>query len=152
MKTAGDILREKKSEMIFVDEETTIAEAVSVMVKHKIGAILIKRDGKVIGIWTERDLLKNTAESGFDCKASKIKDYMSTGLKSAPVTDSVYMLMDKFLGLRLRHLLIEKNEEYIGMLSAGDIMKETLNQKTSELKHLNAIVSWDYYENWMWDK
>ncbi len=76
---------------------------------------------------------------------------MTTGLKSAPSNDSVYSLMDKFLGLRLRHLLITKDEEYIGMLSAGDIMKATLNAKTTELKHLNAIVSWDYYENWMWE-
>jgi signal-transduction protein with cAMP-binding, CBS, and nucleotidyltransferase domain len=56
--------------------------------------------------------------------------------------------MDKFLGMRLRHLLIEKNGQYIGMLSSGDVMKETLREKTREYESLNFEVSWDYYENW----
>jgi CBS domain-containing protein len=152
MKTAEDILKEKGNELIFVDGQSTIADALKIMLENKIGAILIKQEGEIIGIWTERDLMRNTLANGFNPKTAILKDYMTTGLKSAPATDSVYMLMDKFLGLRLRHLLITKDGKYIGMLSTGDVMKETLNQKTSELKHLNAIVSWDYYENWMWDQ
>jgi signal-transduction protein with cAMP-binding, CBS, and nucleotidyltransferase domain len=77
---------------------------------------------------------------------------MSTGLKSATHTDTVYMLKDKFLGLRLRHLLIEKEGKYIGLLSTGDIIKASLREKDLELKDLNAIVSWEYYENWRWRK
>jgi hypothetical protein len=50
----------------------------------------------------------------------------------------------------LRHLLIEKNGEFIGVLSSGDVMKANLNEKTKELEELNAMVSWEYYENWRW--
>ena len=60
--------------------------------------------------------------------------------------------MDKFLGKHMRHLLIEKNGEYIGILSIGDVMRATMLEKDEELKRLNAIVSWEYYENWKWER
>jgi signal-transduction protein with cAMP-binding, CBS, and nucleotidyltransferase domain len=150
MKNAEDILKEKGMDLIFVDESSTIEEALRKMVENKIGAILVKSGGKISGIWTERDLMRNTLLQGFDAGTAKIKDYMVTGLISAPANCSVYMLMDKFLGLRLRHLLIEKDGEYVGMLSTGDVIKATLNEKNKDLKELNAILSWEYYENWRW--
>lgn len=152
MKTAEHIINEKGRDMICVTEDATIHDALTIMVEHKIGAILVKRDGVIEGIWTERDLMRNVLEEGFDPKTARIKDYMVTGLKHGVADDSVYSLMDKFLGLHLRHLPILKGEHYIGMLSTGDALKATLNEKTRELKELNTMVSWEYYENWQWKK
>jgi CBS domain-containing protein len=152
MKTAKDILNEKGNELICVDENATIFEALEIMAENKIGAILVKKEGKIAGIWTERDLTRNSLVDGFDVKGAKIKDYMVTNLKSVPAEDTAYQMMDHFLGLRLRHLLIVENEEYIGMLSAGDVMRAALNEKDKELKELNTILSWEYYENWQWRK
>jgi hypothetical protein len=53
-----------------------------------------------------------------------------------------------FLGLFLRHLLIEKDGDYIGMLSIGDVLRAGLLAKDHQFKELNEFVSWDYYENW----
>lgn len=148
MKTAEEILQQKARDIISVTPQTTIFEALQKMVHHKIGAILVEQDNEIVGIWTERDLMHDTLRADFDIKKALIGEYMTTGLLSAPHTDSCYELMDKFLGMRLRHLLIEKNGEYIGMLSSGDVMKETLLEKTHEYESLNFEVSWDYYENW----
>lgn len=148
MKTAEEILREKARDIISVAPDTTIYDALQKMAHHKIGAILIKQQDEIVGIWTERDLMHDVLRADFDIKQALIGEYMTTGLLSAPHTDSCYELMDKFLGMRLRHLLIEKNGEYIGMLSSGDVMKETLLEKTREYESLNFEVSWNYYENW----
>jgi signal-transduction protein with cAMP-binding, CBS, and nucleotidyltransferase domain len=150
MKIAEDIIKEKGADLICVDEEATIHEALKTMVEKKIGAILIKRDDDIAGIWTERDLMQNTITDGFNPKTSKIKDYMITDLISATDDESIYELMDKFLGLRLRHLLIKKSDRFVGMLSTGDAIRATLNEKNKELKELNKILSWEYYENWQW--
>ena len=77
---------------------------------------------------------------------------MSTELRKAPHDDTVYSMMDKFLGLRMRHLLIEKDGAVIGMLSAGDVSRASLALKNEELKELNAYVSWEYYDNWRWPR
>ena len=150
MKTAEQMIKEKGNHLINVSPDTTIYDALRLMIEKQIGAILVKKGDEIVGIWTERDLMRNTVTAGFDAQKAKIGDYMTTGLKSAPASDTVYMLKDKFLGLKLRHLLIEKEGKYIGLLSIGDVIKASIQEKDQELKNLNAMVSWEYYENWRW--
>jgi CBS domain-containing protein len=150
MRTAEDLLLAKTSDMISVTAETTIAEALKVMILHKIGAILVKKDQALVGIWTERDLMRDTLTAGFDPGQAVIGASMSTELIAAAWDDTVYSLMDKFLGLRVRHLLVEKDGDYIGLLSIGDVLKAGLQEKSTELEALHSLVSWDYYEEWKW--
>lgn len=152
MKSCEEILYEKGTNMISVNDDARLDEAIRKMVENKIGAILIKKNREVIGIWTERDLMRDIIKEGFDTKKEMIIDHMTKNLISAPASDTVYNLMDKFLGKRLRHLLIKKDDRYIGLLSIGDVIKATLREKTEELNELKAMVSWDYYEDWGWKK
>ena len=66
MKTAEDILKEKNREMVFISPDQTIQEAIRLMTANKIGAVLVKKDDKIVGIWTERDLLYDSDQKGFD--------------------------------------------------------------------------------------
>ena len=150
MKTANDMLQEKGGDILCVSEETIVLDALKKMNAHKVGAILVTRDDEPVGIWTERDLMRNMLDVNFDPTTARIKGYMTRDLIFAPHTDTVYNLMDKFLGLRVRHLLIEKNGKTIGMVSSGDVMKASIQAKDGELKQLNSMVGWDYYENWRW--
>jgi len=147
MKTAEEILKEKGNPpMITVTPETPIFKALQVMVEKKIGAILVQDDDNIIGIYTERDLLNNMIQEGFDPRNTMIKDKMQTQLCTASSDMPIYKLQDQMLGTRCRHLLIAKGNQYIGLLSAGDVTKASLNEKTEEL----SSVSWDYYEDWCW--
>ena len=150
METARDMLGGKPQELVTVSVGTTVRDTLKTMNAHRVGAVLVTRDKQVVGIWTERDLMRNAADDSFDPKTALIDDYMTTDLVSAPHTDTAYNLMDKFLGRRIRHLLIEENGEFIGMLSGGDVMKCVIHDKDAELRQLNSMVSWDYYENWKW--
>ena len=150
MKTALDMLQEKGNKIFSVPPDTTIYEALNVMRDHNIGAMLVKENGNIAGIWTERDLVRNSLLAGFDPKTAKIGDYITTNLKKTADDATCYALLDKFLGMRLRHLLVEKDGELIGLLSIGDVIKAALVQKSTELDKLNAIVKWDYYEDWRW--
>jgi len=152
MFTAEKIINEKSHDIVSVSPDSTVADALKIMLEKKIGAIAIKDGEQYIGIWTERDLMKNVVTEGFFSKTSKIKDFMSTDLKTAQFDESVFALQDKMLGERVRHLFIVKEEKIIGILSTGDIIKTILNDKNKELKDLNAIVNFDYYENWKFVK
>jgi signal-transduction protein with cAMP-binding, CBS, and nucleotidyltransferase domain len=152
MVTAEEIVNEKGNELITIAADATIHTALLSMVNSNVGAMLVERDGQIAGIWTERDLMRDTVKAGFDPTTSQIGDYMIAPVIAAPHTDSVFNLMDKFLGLRISHLLVEKEGRYIGLLSVGDVMKATLQAKTNELNALNTMVSWDYYEDWRWQK
>jgi len=150
MKTASDMVQGKPSDLLCVPVGTTVIDALKKMNARKVGAILVTREDKPVGIWTERDLMRNILAEKFDPQTARIEDYMTKDLIFAPHTDTVYNLMDKFLGLRVRHLLIEKDGNTIGIVSGGDVMKASIQEKDQELKQLNTMVGWDYYENWCW--
>lgn len=152
MYTAEDIINEKSHDIIATSPDSTVADALKIMLEKKIGAIAIKENENYIGIWTERDLMRNVVTEGFFSKTSKIKDFMSTDLKTAQHNQSVFALQDKMLGERIRHLFIQKEGQIIGILSTGDVIKTILNDKNKELHELNAIVNFDYYENWKFVK
>ena len=148
MKTAEDIIKDKHREIVFISWDQTVDQACRKMVDNKIGAILVKKEGEFVGIWSERDLLRNITSEGFDPKKAKVGDYMTSPLRTARHSTRIYKLEEMFLGLFLRHLLIEKEGEFIGMLSIGDVLRAGLLEKDQQFKEISDFVSWDYYENW----
>ncbi len=147
-RTARDILRDKRDNMLTVDMEATVHQAVTLMTQQRVGAILIVDAGRIVGIWTERDLLHRTLDPQFDPRTEKVSQSMTRALISAHLDEQVMQLYDKFVGRRIRHLLIEDGGEYVGLLSAGDVMRATLQQSADEYRALNEMVSLEYYENW----
>ncbi|MDP6491630.1 MAG: CBS domain-containing protein [Kiritimatiellia bacterium] len=148
MKVAQDLIKDKDREVVSVPTVTTIAEAVALMDRENVGCVLVTEDGAIVGIWTERDLARDVAGDGFDIHSAQIGSYMSHPLITCEWSDSVYSLMDKFLGLRIRHLVVVREGRHIGLISAGDVMRATVHEKDRELAEANANMSWHYYEEW----
>ena len=128
--------------------DRSIAEAVKLMAEEQVGCILVTVSGVIEGIWTERDLVHNIAEHGFNILNTPIKKYMNSPVLTCSPDASVYSLMDKFLGLRIRHILVKDGEKVLGLLSSGDIMKAALRAKDLDLAQANAKLGWEYYEEW----
>ncbi len=152
MKTAEDIIKEKERDVVWVRKDKSVYDAVRLMVEHGIGAILIKEGYRMVGIFSERDLLRNTAAADFNPKTAQVGDYMSSPLHTAPHDMQLVRLKEKFLGLFIRHLMVEKGDQQIGMLSIGDVLRASLLEQDQQIKELNQIASWEYYEDWGWDR
>ena len=152
MKTAGDILSDKKRDMVTVRPEQTIREALERMQVNRIGAVLVKRADKIVGIWTERDLARDILKPGFNIDTAKVENHMTTRLFTAPVDTSILELQEMFLGLFIRHILITQGRKTVGLLSIGDVMRAGLLEKDTQIRDLTAMSSWEYYENWGWDR
>jgi len=153
MKTALDILNQKARVSLFtVSPQETVKKAIEQMVAKRVGAILVEEDNHIIGIWTERDLLNNMTNSGFDPERDPVRDYMSSPLKKVTHDTPLVVLEEMFLGLFIRHILVEKDNRYVGLLSIGDVIRASLLEKDGKIKELNSIASWEYYEDWCWKK
>lgn len=150
MKTAEQIIDEKGGEIISVADHTTIHDALQMMIATQVGVVVVTVGGRPSGIWSSKDLMRNVLKKDFDIRTARVGDYMTRRIHSAPHTDNTFNLMDKFLGLRVNHLLVKKEGEFIGLLSTGDVMKTVIQDKTAELAKLQQMVSWDYYEEWKW--
>ncbi|MFW6374115.1 MAG: cyclic nucleotide-binding/CBS domain-containing protein [Thermodesulfobacteriota bacterium] len=152
MKTAEDILSQKHRELVSIPADRTVREAVERMNDKKIGAILVTREDAIAGIWTERDLIRNFLQPDFHPDTDPIGNHMTTEIHSAPHDAELTKLQEMFLGLFIRHILIKKKEAVIGLLSIGDVLRALLLEKDHQIKELNTIAGWEYYENWGWDK
>jgi CBS domain-containing protein len=152
MNTAEEMLKEKDAQIISVSPDQTVMEAVQVMAERRIGVVLVEKDGDLIGILSERDFLRHSADEQFDSRAAKVGDYMSAPLKFATHDTELPMLQEMFLGLYVRHLPIKKGDRFIGMLSIGDVLRADLLDKDRDIKELKKMASWQYYDNWGWDR
>ena len=152
MKTAEDIVKEKNRQMVCISSDSTVREALHLMTDNNIGAILIKKENKIVGIWTERDLLHNINLPGFNPDVDLVGDYMTTSLYTTEHNTPLIKIKEMFLGLFIRHIIVEKEGDYIGLLSIGDVLRASLIEQNNQIKELNAIASWEYYENWGWDR
>ena len=152
MNTAEEMLKEKDARIISVSPDQTVMEAVQVMAEHRIGVVLVEKEGDLVGILSERDFLRNSADGQFDPRTAKVGDYMSAPLKFAAHDTELPMLQEMFLGLYVRHLPIKKGDRFIGMLSIGDVLRADLLDKDSHIKELKKMASWQYYDNWGWDR
>jgi signal-transduction protein with cAMP-binding, CBS, and nucleotidyltransferase domain len=150
--TAEDILEEKGSEVISVSPETTIYNALQLMVGSTIGAIMVKEGEKYVGIWTERDLMRNTINESFDPKTAKIGDYMTRELLFVPHDTAVYKIKDIFLGKRVCRMLVVRHDQFIGLLTVGDVIRASLQEREKEVKKLSELVNLEYYDEWRWKK
>jgi CBS domain-containing protein len=148
MKTAEDILNEKDKTIISADPEMSVRDAVQLMSEKHIGSVFVKEGSDYVGVYTERDLLRDSADTDFNADQALLRDRMTRNLLFVAHDTPILKLQDLILGKRVRHLLVKKDKKTIGLLSAGDIMKAHMNQMSKELES----VSWDYYENWCFKK
>jgi len=147
--TASSILSAKTRDLVSVEPQTTVAEALEKMVAKRVGAVLVMQDEQVVGIWTERDLMQNTLDPEFDPRSTPILRYMSQPLYFARADEQAYLLLDRFLGLRVRHLIVkDEMGRVLGLISQGDVVKAMLRYKAEKSNELR----WQYYETWGWDK
>jgi signal-transduction protein with cAMP-binding, CBS, and nucleotidyltransferase domain len=150
--TAEDVVKDIGQEPLSVSPDTTVYDAVKLMLDRGANAVLVKEGDKYVGIWTERDLMKNTVLEGFNPKIEKVRDHMSFPIISIPHTDNLFQVIDKALGYNVRHLLVEKEGKYIGLLYGKDVIRAGFTKRTEELKELDEMVNLEFYENWKWRK
>lgn len=129
MKTANDIISHKSHEIISVNEDTPIFEALKKMLDKNIGIILVKNGDKISGIWSERDLIRNIIKDGLDLKTTKISDAMIKDLLWVEPEATLFEMMDKMITNKIRHLLVKKGGDYVGLVSIGDVVTYELKDK-----------------------
>jgi len=147
MKTAEDILRDSGRDFIAVVPETTIHEAVDKLVKNKIGSLIIQGNDGIVGIWTERDLMRHIviSNSGADLNTTTVKSCMSTDFRFVSHTASIYQLLDMFSESDLRHLIVTRNDEYIGLISMEDVNRIGVVEITKDYNSLFEHVGCGVY-------
>lgn len=116
-----------RDELITVPAGATVAEAVAVMVKHRIGAVLIRNeDGLIDGIFTERDVLTRVVHAGRDPKTTPISLVMTRDVRFVSPGTTVEAALSLMTVNRHRHLLVIDGPRVYGLISIGDLVREMI--------------------------
>ena len=141
-------LLEKKSKVLIkINSNKSISEAVELLKKHKIGLLLVMNDDKkLVGLISERDILYKCMASEKDKSKSKISEIMTgkDDLIIGTSDDTLSYAMRVMINKKIRHLPIVNNENVIGLLSIGDLLKEILDESENEVKLLREYVTNPY--------
>ena len=124
MKTLQQLLdRKKHKEVISVAPHRPVFDALVVMAEYRIGALVVLQGEKLVGIFSERDYAREVVLKGRSSKTTQISDVMTDKVLSAKPSDTVEQAMSIMSEKRIRHLPVVENNQVVGMLSIGDLVK-----------------------------
>ena len=136
MKTASQLLALKGNQVLSIAPNSDVYEALVMMEKHHVGALLVLDAEKLVGIFSERDYARNVALKGKSSKNTLISEVMTSKVISISPDKTLEDCMSIMTEKRIRHLPVLEKDNVIGVLSIGDLMKETLIHQESLIKQL----------------
>src|SRR5450631_4171259 len=100
----SDILRYKGSDVVTIGPDTTVKSLLAQLAEHNIGAVVVQREGKVVGIVSERDIVRGLNERGHDVLDGTVEQIMTTTVIACASTDQVDKVANAMTDKRVRHL------------------------------------------------
>ena len=140
MHTAHDILKSKGHEVRSVRPDDTVLAALEVMAQHDIGAVLVMEGEHLVGILTERDYARKVVLAGLSSKDAAVRVIMTAHVVCVAPNRTVDECMGIMTEKRVRHLPVVDHKRVIGMVSIGDLVKQTIADQEFTITQLQRYI------------
>jgi CBS domain-containing protein len=140
----AEILRTKGHDVVTIPEARSVLEAVGVLVRHNIGALVVTDREHPTGIFTERDVLRLAARSPNALSTIQVGGVMTRDPIIASPDDELHAVMDVMTEQKIRHLPVIHDGELVGIVSIGDLLnacRQVAEEENSYLRHYIQGVS-----------
>jgi CBS domain-containing protein len=127
-----EVLKVKADELITASPDTLIPEAINMMASRDIGSLIIMEDGQMVGLITERDILRALGKHGCDLATGKVSDVMVTDPVIGSPEDSVDYVRDVMTRSRISHLPVLDEHHIVGIISFHDVARACLKEANFE--------------------
>lgn len=147
MQRARDLLKSKTKEIWSISPESTVFDALKLMGEKEIGALMVMdKENKVVGIITERDYARKVILKGKTSRETHVSEIMTSLEKMYTVKPDTLVedCMVLITGKRIRHLPVFDGDQYVGLISIGDVVKSTISQKDMLIEHLSNYIGGKY--------
>ena len=136
------ILQSKGAEVHSVRPGDSIAEAVGVLNDKNIGAVVVRdASGKVVGILSERDVVRRLGKHGAGAMTLRVSDCMTSDVHTCSPESSLDELMSMMTRKRIRHLPVTAGGRIVGVVSIGDVVKRKIEETEKEAAALKEYIS-----------
>jgi len=137
----ADILRSKGPAVATVTETTTVAALLTELEVRNIGAMVVIGPGGVVGIVSERDVVRKLHEDGPELLGRSVGDIMSVAVVTCRPEDPIDDLAALMTNNRVRHVPVLDNGQLVGIVSIGDVVKFRMEELQSERQQLHAYIT-----------
>jgi CBS domain-containing protein len=141
--TVRAVLDHKGGQIWYVSPETSVYEALEIMDRNDIGALLVMSGHRLLGVFSERDYSRKVILKGKAFKATLVGEIMS----GTPVVEpqrSVEECMRLMTEFRIRHLPVVEDEIVVGVVSIGDLVNWTIHRQEEQIQHLHHYIAGSY--------
>ena len=135
------ILDRKGKNVFAVPPTVTVTDAGAEMNRHRVGSVLVLDGGRLVGIFTERDVLRRVVGAGVDPNKSLVSEVMTSNVITISPDASIEQTMVLFTEKRLRHLPVCDNDRLVGTISIGDITRWMADAHRAEAEHLKNYIA-----------
>lgn len=137
----ADVLRTKGGTVATITPETSVSGLLNELSMHNIGAMVVVDADGVVGIVSERDVVRKLHEHGSDLLRLPVSAIMTTMVATCAPTDTVDHLSVLMTTKRVRHIPVVENDRLIGIVSIGDIVKQRMEDLESEQRALQDYIT-----------
>ena len=138
MKTLRDIMR--YGFLFTADRRATVAEAVRIMTKNNVGIVSVLDGDKLVGVFSERDVVRRVVDRGLDPARTPLEAVMTTDLVVGDVDEDYQSAIHKLDQANIRHLPVVSEGQLVSMLSIRDLLRLNMEDKDAEIHHLHAYL------------
>jgi len=144
MKSVEKLLRAKGNQTWNIAPQATVYEALQLMSEKEVGAILVLEEGKVVGIFTERDYARKLILKGKFSKDTEVRELMTQEVLYVEPHDTIEHCMVLMTNKRVRHLPVLDNGQLAGIVSLGDMVKHIISEQESTIAQLEKYITGSY--------
>jgi CBS domain-containing protein len=137
----ADVLRSKGASVATITPETSVAGLLTELHVHNIGAMVVVSPDGLVGIVSERDVVRSLHERGADILRLPVAEIMTTMVATCAPNDSVDSLTMLMTTNRVRHVPVMDNGRLIGIVSIGDVVKNRMDELETEHKRLQDYIT-----------
>jgi len=142
MNTPISALLERKSPLVHsVASTVSVTEAVAEMNRHRVGCVVVLDGDRLVGIFTERDILQRVVGAGLDPGQTKVAAVMTRNVITVPPDTTVQQAMTLFTEKRCRHLPVLVAGRLSGLISIGDVSRWMVDVHRTESEHLKNYIA-----------
>ncbi len=136
-----DILKTKGHAIFSVEPTITVYQAVEQMCERNIGGLLIVENGKLVGIFTERDYARKLILKGKSSKETPISELMTKSPFTVTADNTIEDCMTIMTQKHIRHLPVVDGDKLTGIISIGDVVKQIMEDQKSIIEHLEHYIT-----------
>lgn len=144
MNTIGHLLKSKDKNILSVEPKATVFEALQIMSENNVGALLVIHNGKLVGIFSERDYARKIILKGKQSKDTSVSELMTKDVLYINPQSTIQDCMVLMSAKHIRHMPVLEDDKLIGIVTIGDIVKQIISDQKTTIQELEQYITGAY--------